>query len=272
MMYSINQEKNEFLTKEEILKLAPSVFTEEASKDTTSRHYVHIPTEQVIDDMAKLGWGVVDAKQVKARKNKGYQKHMVVFGNDDLFIKGQDGDNVMPRILMTNSHDGKNAFQFQAGLYRLVCSNGLVIADAEFANMRIRHMGYDLAELKTVIQEIVEKLPLTVECMNKLKTKELSENEKLQFAKEAIATRVDKKQLSSYTEENMLELLNPTRKEDEGDDMWSVYNVVQEKLIHGMFETFTTKGKVRKARKIQNFQQDTKVNQDLYQLALSYVS
>lgn len=168
-MYSINQEKNEFLTKEEILKLAPSVFTEEASKDTTSKHYVHIPTEQVIDDMAKLGWGVVDAKQVKARKNQGYQKHMVVFGNDELFIKGQDGDNVMPRILMTNSHDGKNAFQFQAGLYRLVCSNGLVIADAEFANMRIRHMGYDLAELKTVIQEIVEKLPLTVECMNKLK-------------------------------------------------------------------------------------------------------
>ena len=77
---------------------------------------------------------------------------------------------------MTNSHDGKEfSFQFQAGLYRLVCSNGLVIADAEFANMKIRHMGYDLAELKTVIQEIVEKLPLTVECMNKLKAKELSE-------------------------------------------------------------------------------------------------
>ena len=84
-------------------------------------------------------------------------------------VGGKDGDTVMPRILMTNSHDGKNSFQFQAGLYRLVCSNGLVIADAEFANMKIRHMGYDLAELKTVIQEIVEKLPLTVECMNKLK-------------------------------------------------------------------------------------------------------
>ena len=38
---------------------------------------------KVIDDMASLGWGVVDAKQVKARKNQGYQKHMVVFGNDN---------------------------------------------------------------------------------------------------------------------------------------------------------------------------------------------
>ena len=57
---------------------------------------MHIPTEQVIDDMQALGWGVVDAKQVKARKNAGYQKHMVVFGNDDIVtITGKDGDTVI---------------------------------------------------------------------------------------------------------------------------------------------------------------------------------
>ena len=196
---------------------------------------------------------------------------MVVFGNDDITITGKDGDTVMPRILMTNSHDGKNSFQFQAGLYRLVCSNGLVIADAEFANMKIRHMGYDLAELKTVIQEIVEKLPLTVECMNKLKAKQLSENEQIEFAKKALATRLDEKQISKYTSDDIVELLNPTREEDKGNDMWSVYNVIQEKIVHGMFEVYGVRGKVRKARKIKNFKQDTQVNQELYQLALSYV-
>ena len=146
MMYS-NDNTNEFLTKDQIRKIAPSVFTQNADKTTTSKHYVHIPTETVIDDMASMGWGVVDAKQVKARKNQGYQQHMIIFGNDNLQIEGKDGDTVMPRVLMTNSHDGKNAFRFQAGLYRLVCSNGLVVADAEFANMKIRHMGYDLEEL-----------------------------------------------------------------------------------------------------------------------------
>jgi hypothetical protein len=156
MMFSYDSSKNEFLTKDAIREIAPSVFTEKADSSSTSKHYVHIPTEQVIDDMASLGWGVVDAKQVKARKSQGYQKHMVVFGNNDISINGKDGDTVMPRILMTNSHDGKNAFQFQAGLYRLVCSNGLVIADAEFANMKIRHMGYDLAELKTVIKRLLK--------------------------------------------------------------------------------------------------------------------
>jgi len=269
MMYS-NDNKNEFLTKDQIREIAPSVFTAKADKSSTSKHYVHIPTEKVIDDMATLGWGVVDAKQVKARKNQGYQKHMVVFGNDDITITGKDGDTVMPRILMTNSHDGKNSFQFQAGLYRLVCSNGLVIADAEFANMKIRHMGYDLNELSTVISEIVEKLPLTVECMNKLKAKQLSEQEQVEFAKEALATRLSEKEISKYTSDDIVELLNPTRKEDNGNDMWSVYNVIQEKIIHGMFDVYGVKGKTRKARKIKNFKQDTKVNQELYELALSY--
>jgi len=270
MMYS-NDNKNEFLTKDQIREIAPSVFTAKADKRSTSKHYVHIPTEKVIDDMASLGWNVVDAKQVKARKNAGYQKHMVVFGNDEIVINGVDGDTVFPRILMTNSHDGKNSFQFQAGLYRLVCSNGLVIADAEFANMKIRHMGYDLSELSTVISEIVEKLPLTVECMNKLKAKQLSEEEKVKFAKEALATRLSENQLERYSADDILEVLAPTRVEDKGDDMWSVYNTIQEKIVHGMFEVYGVAGKSRKARKIKNFRQDTQVNQELYQLALSYV-
>lgn len=271
MIYS-NNNTNDFLSKDVIRQIAPSVFTEKADSSSTSKHYVHIPTENVIDDMASLGWGVVDAKQVKARKSQGYQKHMVVFGNDDLVVEGKDGDTVMPRILLTNSHDGKNAFTFQAGLYRLVCSNGLVVADAEFASMKIRHMGYDLKELKTVINEIVEKLPLTVECMNRLKAKQLSEEEKMEFAEKALRTRLPESQLSTFTFDNIQDLLKPTRIEDSGDDMWSVYNVIQEKIIHGMFETYGTRGRVRKARKIKNFSQDTKVNQDLYKLALEFAS
>ena len=87
-------------------------------------------------------------------------------------------------------------FVSEPDLYRLVCSNGLVVADAEFANMKIRHMGYDLEELKTVISEMVEKLPLTIECMNKLKSKQLSEKEKVEFAKEALRTRLPKEHIS----------------------------------------------------------------------------
>ena len=262
----IDLNNNRFLTKEEIRQAASSVFTMKKG-EKTSKHYKHISTEQIIDDMSALGWGVVDAKQVRARKGLGFQKHLVVFGNNEIVINGADGDTVFPRILLTNSHDGKNAFTFTAGLFRLVCENGLVISDEEFGALKIRHMGYDMDELKKTISEIVEKSPLTVECMNKMKQTQLTEEQKQKFALEALGLRFDTKTLNFKVED----VLEPTRKEDEGSDLWSVFNVVQEKLVHGMVEYQRGDAKrARKARRIKNFQQDMKVNSELYELALEY--
>ena len=67
------------------------------------------------------------------------------------------------------------------------------------------------------------------------------------------------------------DLLAPTRKEDMGNDVWSVFNVVQEKLIEGDFE-YISGTKVRKARKVKNFKQDQKINKELFELALEYVN
>jgi hypothetical protein len=259
---------NQFLTEEQIKEQAPSIYTMKASKDT-SKHYVHIPTTQVINDMEALGWGVVDVKQVRSRdRQRGlYTKHLVVFGNNDLKIEGKDGDTVFPRILLTNAHDGKTAFTFAAGLFRLVCENGLVISDQNFGEMKIRHMGYDITELKETITKMVEQLPLTVECMNKLKAITLSQRAKEDFALKALGLRfnTDNKNFEIET------ILEPTREEDKGDDVWSVYNVLQEKLIHGLVN-YGVGAKIRKARKIKNFQQDMKLNQELYNLALEYAN
>ena len=52
-----------------------------------------------------------------------------------------------------------------------------------------------------------------------------------------------------------------------GNDVWSVFNVVQEKIIHGGFD-YISGTKVRKARKVKNFKQDQKINKELFELAL----
>jgi len=254
----------ESLSKEQVKQVAPSVFTKTGAS-TVSDKYSHIPTERVLDDMAVLGWNVVDAKEIKARKNQGFQKHMLVFANPEIVINGNDGDTVFPRILLTNSHDGKNAFTFKAGLFRLVCSNGLVIADEQFGEMKIRHMGYDFEALQSLITQMVEKLPLTVESMNRFKNKQLSEDQKQKFALEALGLRFD----TDNKTFNVSEFLTPTRKEDEGNDLWSVFNLVQEKLVNGMVD-YRAGSKQRKARRIKNFQQDVKLNSELYELALAY--
>jgi hypothetical protein len=263
-MLNLNQE---FRTKSEIRQLANSIFTTQGAPGTSDK-YAHISTEKIIDDMELLGWGVVDAKQVKARKGEGYQKHLVVFRNNDIQITAEDGDNVFPQILLTNSHDGKNAFTFTAGLFRMVCENGLVVSSREFENMKIRHYGYSFEELQDTIKAMVEKLPLTVESLNKFRQVELSQEQALDFAKKALEVRLGE---LDNIQIDLQDLLTPTRSEDRGNDLWSVYNVVQEKLIHGMFN-YKYGVKSRKARKIKNFKQDLVINERLYDLALEYVT
>jgi len=263
----LNLNNKEFKTKSEIRELANSIFTTQGAPGTSDK-YAHISTEKIIDDMQLLGWGVVDAKQVKARKGEGYQKHLVVFRNNDIQITAEDGDNVFPQILLTNSHDGKNAFTFTAGLFRMVCENGLVVSSREFENMKIRHYGYSFEELQDTIKAMVEKLPLTVESLNKFRQVELSQEQALDFAKKALEVRLG--QLDNI-QIDLQDLLTPTRSEDRGNDLWSVYNVVQEKLIHGMFN-YKYGVKSRKARKIKNFKQDLVINERLYDLALEYVT
>lgn len=265
----LNINSNEFLSQEQIRKIAPSVFTEQGA-DSTSEKYSHIPTNRIIDDMALLGWNVIDAKEVKARKQVGYQKHLVVFRNNDIVIDGEDGDTVYPQILLTNSHDGKNAFTFTAGLFRMVCENGLVVSTQEFENMKIRHYGYDFETLQTTIKEMVEKLPLTVESMNKFKSTKLNSEQAKEFATKALATRFSEDELSNISVD-VDGLLTPTRDQDNGDDLWSIFNMIQEKLVHGMF-SYSYAGKNRKARKIKNFRQDMVLNEKLYDLALEYAN
>lgn len=274
LMFQANQEV-EFLTDEQIRKACPVAFSEKASGEV-SEYYTHIPTNRVIDDMRELGWGVIEAKQVAARKaaTQGFQKHMIVFRHPDLMVEGKDGDNVWPQVIMTNSHDGKNSFTFQAGMFRFVCSNGLVIADEEFGSMKIRHMGYDFETLRETINEMVEKLPLTVESMNRFKRTELTQDQKYDLARKALETRFkiqEDQKVDQVYKINLDEFLTPVRKEDAGNDLWSVFNLVQEKVVEGDFE-YISGVKLRKARKIKNFKQDLDVNKKLFEVAKEFAA
>jgi len=274
----LDYQNDEFKSLEELQEIAPSIFTKTGS-DKTSSKYTHIPTDRVIKDLELLGWGVVDAKEVHARKDKGFQKHLVVFRNPDVSINKKDTDNdgnvfediVFPQILVTNSHDGKNSFKFQAGLYRMVCENGLVIADQQFEDYTIRHMGYDFEALQGVIKDMISNLDLTVESMNKMRKIELDENQQFEFAKQLLDIRVEGTD-NMYKEDQIGDILVPQRKEDFGNDLWSVFNRVQENIVEGNFKYYNAKtlGTERQARPIKNFKQDMDVNKKLFSAALEY--
>lgn len=258
--------KNACLTMDEIRQKAPSVFTSEP-QEGVSKKYTHIPTSVVVEDLQKLGWNVTKAVEIKARKRQGYQKHMVVFNHHDIVIKGENGDDLYPQVLLTNSHDGKCAFHFRIGLFRLVCSNGLVVSDRDFEHISMRHFGYTFDDLKNNIEKVIKSLPNLVEKINIFRSKELSQEEMEKFAEEAIKIRYENGEVKM----DVSSLLEIERTEDGGNDLFSVYNRVQEKVLGGGFRISVNKGKQRKARPIKNFTQDIRLNEKLFELAESFI-
>jgi len=243
---------------ENIKAIAPSVFTTEKASHLSDK-YVQTPTSRVVEDLMNLGWEVTKVQEVRSRKYKGFQKHLVVFRNPEIMIKGENGDDSFPQILLTNSHDGKAAFNFRVGIFRLVCSNGLVISDADFNNVSIRHINYTFESLQAKINEIIEKLPGLVNKINVFKAKTLTEVEMNDFATKA-------SQLRTKKTVNIMDVLSATRTEDQGNDLWVVFNRVQEKILGG---SYTSGG--RKARSVKNFQKDIQLNEQLFELAESYL-
>ena len=162
------------LNDKEILSLCPVAFKStmtdnEISKLGLSKHYSFVPTMKVVNDLRTLGYECVDATQVKARKKStnGYQKHMLTFEHPKYKldqvkeVEIADGETETqiqpaeeyPQLLLTNSHDGGNSFSLSAGIFRLVCSNGLVIKTEDYGSARLVHKGYSFSAVRKLVNE-----------------------------------------------------------------------------------------------------------------------
>jgi|TARA_B110000483_G_C18043390_1_gene483506 hypothetical protein len=268
-----------YMSKEDLRKQCPLAFATQATNPEVSDKYLFVNTETIVDDLDKLGWKPVQAAQRKSSKKAGtiFSKHMVAFQNPEIKISSSDGDDSFPRIIMTNSHDGMQAFKFSVGIFRMVCSNGLVVADEEFSDFKIKHKGYTFGELRGVVNQAVADLPNKVQVMNDMKNRVLTQEEKNKLALDAMLIRADvqpgSEQAESfkYDEETIVDILDPKRKEDKGDDLWRVFNVVQEKITQGDFHAALNGAKVRKVRKIKSFEKDLKINKKLFRLATALV-
>ena len=251
----------------------------EISKLGLSKHYSFVPTINVVNDLRDLGYEVVDAKQVKARKKStnGYQKHMITFEHPKYKVEGREE---YPQILLTNSHDGGNAFTLSAGIFRLVCSNGLVIKTEDYGSARLVHKGYSFEAVQKLVKEFEETVSEVLNKITEMKKVELTKEQQIEFAKKAALLRFTAK---SYNEDNIADvvniddLLNVDRKEDAGNGLYEVFNRVQESIVQGKY-LYAASGKVndadtktRKARPIKNFKQSIDVNKKLSALAFELV-
>jgi len=253
-----------------IRELAPQVYTKQAYT-STSKKYTFIPTHQIIKDMKELGWQVCSAQSMKStdKIQQQYGKHLIKFFNPNIFIEGPNNTvEAYPQIVVMNNHRGWGKFKFEIGVFRLVCSNGMVVKDKDMGSFVMRHLGYSFDELKVLVNQAVEALPTIVTKINKFSERVMTHAEQAAFATAALKVRLGEDRVC--TDQEIRQVLQSTRKEDDGSSLWRVFNRVQEHLLNGGFETTTTAGTFRKVRKISNMLKNVELNQQLWALTSQY--
>jgi hypothetical protein len=270
--FTDNNLSNKFLSEEELRKICPMAFKEAPTNPKVSDRYVQANTMTVVRDLAKMGWYPVQAKQCRTRKNSSgiHSFHMIAFQNPEVRIEKNTDDGTVidtwPRIILTNSHDGFNSFKFMVGLFRMICSNGLVVGSDEMVNMSIRHINYTFEALRVVVRDAIAKVPQIVSKMNTMRQITLSEEDQVAIATEVERIRrdIDAKAEFAPEEEVINDILAPVREEDKGSDLWSVFNRCQEKMIKGGYYTRNPNNKYRKQRRITSIKKDIDYNQRLW--------
>lgn len=246
--------------------IAPAAFATAPAPTIKSAKYQFTPTDEVISHMGDLGFQLTGIKQsrsnVELRKNWGI--HIARFQHPELYIKNPEGGiEARPEVVMINSHDGTRPVQFEMGLFRLVCENGLIVKTQDFGGFRERHTRFDFPTIKSMIEEKVGSMKSIVTKISSWNSKLMTDKERFQFAVEALALRMgEDRQAENY---EILEILQPKRKADEGKSLWNTFNILQENLIKGGFQL-----NERQARAITNPVQDFTLNQGLWQLAEAY--
>lgn len=274
--YSNNNLAENFLTNEQIKMRCPVAFYSNPSNPKVSERYVHANTATVISDMGKLGWYPVDAKQKRTQKNSNGIRsyHMIVFQNPDIKIYKDNEVEAFPRIILTNSHDGFNSFRFMVGLFRCVCSNGLIVSDGEYTDFSIRHMNYKFEDLRDLVKQVIANLPNQINVINGMKNTTLTNAQKYDLAIKMLNIRknVPEDKHVVYSAETLDDILQAARKEDEGNSLWNVFNVLQEKLIKGGTKVEAgKKNKRSKLRAVKSFVSDMNINAKMFEVAKKYM-
>src|ERR1700722_17223980 len=116
----------------------PAVFAPSAHERMSAR-YTFIPTERVLTGLMRAGFVPVDARQTNARKASPlHARHVVRLRRRMETVQLRDS---VPEVVFLNSHDGTSAYQLRVGLFRVVCTNGLIVSRSAFPTFSVAHRG-----------------------------------------------------------------------------------------------------------------------------------
>lgn len=249
------------MSDDQIRRVAPSVFAE-TKYGAMSDKYAYISTSQVVTALRKEGFQPVRALQSRSRieGKEFFTRHMVVFRTpDDSMPLARVGD-IRPEIILINSHDGTSSYQLHAGLFRMVCTNGLVIADSMLASIKILHFGRIVDSVIEGSFSIAQALPDVLGKVDAWRSLALPERAQTAYAEAALTLRYG----DGHRPVEASDILTPKRREDQGNDLWSVYNRVQEHVMRGGVAGRRSDNRRTTTRSVSAVNQTMRLNKGLW--------
>lgn len=206
----------------------------------------YIPTLDVVQKLQTEGWKIQGVDEARA-KNRKITNNYVQMQHPDFAVKNNKGQNeAIASLTISNSCSGNQPLQLDLGAYREVCSNGLVAFDAASESSKIQHTKINARDLDLFIHELSNKSNKLIKEIHAMKNKNMSYDEIRSFAYNAAKLRFKEDDVKFDVDA----LLKVNRVEDESNDVWTVFNRIQENLTHD----------------VKSKEEDIKLNKYLYEL------
>lgn len=259
------------LSNDQLQAVAPSIFATQPWEKMSDK-YRFIPTVEVINAMRDNGFQPVRVMQSRTRiPGKGdFTKHLIRFAHNNHLQLSNVGEE-RPEVVLVNSHDGSSAYQLMAGIFRLVCANGMIVQSSNMGSVTVRHSGRADDTASKVIEgsfAIIEDAPKIFSRIADYKAIQLDRPQQEAFAKAAVELKgEDSAQV--YSAERFL---SARRFEDYADkqsgtrDLWRTMNVVQENLLRGGVRGRSASGRRSTSREVQSVNEDVRINKALWRL------
>jgi len=251
------------LSNDDLRRLAPSIFADRPWHAMSDR-YAFIPTIDVIDKMRSEGFTPFDAEQARTRiPGKGeFTKHVVRFRREDSTALLPQLGNLYPELVLMNSHDGASAYALSAGMYRLVCMNGLMVADSTVQEIKTRHTG-DAGLVIDASFEVIDQMPKALEQVQRFGEIRLLPEARQHFAEAAMSLRYDEDKAPVPA----AAILRPRRTADQEPTLWNTFNTIQEHLTQGGARGFNNAQRRRTSvRAVNGITENARLNRALWQL------
>lgn len=232
----------------------------DAAHPKMSPKYKTVQTNLIAKKFKDLGFVVDEVLQRRSRKNGSgpYAKHMVRLSHPTLLSTNHK--DLKLQLIVTNSFDGSASFGMKLGFFRFVCANGMIVGETLEA-YRHKHNGNILEEIDQSIERIVAQAKSLSDTIDRMKSIKLTTAQVIDFQNKAMKVRSEKLEHVQYS---------VRRSADMEQDLYTVYNRIQEDLIRGGVESVSGSGRSRLLREVKGIDKIKEVNEKLFDLAMSY--